>query len=93
MHYVYIIAAAIVCLPCGRKIPFLTQQYFLQFSEEKDAFAVLVLSSITKPQVGGGGVVCVSQGGTKVGNWSANKDNQTFHMWNLFCVLLKLGLK
>lgn len=63
MHYVYIIAAAIVCLPCGRKIPFLTQQYFLQFSEEKDAFAVLVLSSITKPQVGGGWCgVCVSRG-------------------------------
>lgn len=56
MQYVYIISAAIVCLPCGRKIPFLTQQYFLQFSEEKDAFAVLVLSSITVSLkcVGGG---------------------------------------
>lgn len=60
MQYVYIITAAIVCLPCGRKIPFLTQQYFLQFREEKDAFAVLVLSSLTVSLKWGEG--CVSRG-------------------------------
>lgn len=47
MQCVYIITAATVCLPHGRKIPFLAQQYFLQFREERDAFAVLALSSIT----------------------------------------------